>query len=69
MSANSQKSHIYNQLWLLSYPNGEARQITNDSHNYALISLTADSRTLLAGHTDLLTHLWIAPEGVARQDD
>jgi len=65
MSANPEKSHIYNQLWLLSYPNGEARQITNDSHNYALISLTADSRILLAGHTELLTHLWIAPEGDA----
>ncbi|MDQ3181719.1 MAG: winged helix-turn-helix domain-containing protein [Acidobacteriota bacterium] len=65
MSANPEKSHIYNQLWLLSYPNGEARQITNDSHNYALISLTADSHTLLAGHTELLTHLWIAPEGDA----
>jgi len=63
MSANPEKSHIYNQLWLLSYPNGEARQITNDSNNYNSVSLTADSRTLLAGHTELLTHLWIAPEG------
>ncbi len=65
MSANPEKSHIYNQLWILSYPNGEARQISNDSHNYALISLTADSRTLLAGHTELLTQIWIAPEGDA----
>ncbi len=63
MSANPEKSHIYNQLWLLSYPNGEARQITNDSNNYNYVSLTADSRTLLAGHTELLTHLWIAPAG------
>ena len=63
MSANPEKSHSYNQLWLLSYPNGEARQITNDSNNYNYLSLTADSRTLLAGHTELLTHLWIAPEG------
>lgn len=65
MSANPEKSHIYNQLWLLSYPNGEVRQISNDSHNYNYVSLTADSRTLLAGHTELLTHLWIAPEGDA----
>lgn len=65
LSANPQKSHVHNQLWLLSYPNGEARQISNDSNNYTNISLTADSRTLLAGHTELLTHLWIAPEGDA----
>ncbi len=65
MSGNPEKSHIYNQLWLLSYPSGEAHQIKSDSNNYALISLTADSRMLLAGHTELLTHLWIAPEGNA----
>ena len=65
MSANPQKSHVHNQLWVLSYPNGEARQITNDSHNYTNVSLTADSRTLLAAHTELLTHLWLAPAGDA----
>ncbi len=65
MSANPQKSHAHNQLWLLSYPNGEVRQITNDSHNYTNVSLTANSRTLLAAHTELLTHIWIAPEGDA----
>ncbi len=65
MSANPKKGYFLNQLWLLSYPSGEARQITNDSNNYHYVSLTADSRTLLAGHTELLTHLWIAPEGDA----
>ncbi len=65
MSANPEKSHIYNELWLLSYPSGETHQIKSDSNNYALISLTSDSRMLLAGHTELLTHLWIAPEGNA----
>ncbi|CAN5581328.1 hypothetical protein BH10ACI1_BH10ACI1_10680 [soil metagenome] len=65
MSANPQKSHVNNQLWLLSYPNGEGRQISNDSNNYTNISLTADSRTLLAGHTELLTHIWIVPDGDA----
>lgn len=65
MSGNPEKSHVHNQLWLLSYPNGEARQISNDATNYTCVSLTADSRTLLAGHTELLTHLWLAPEGDA----
>ena len=60
MSANPQKSMAHSPLWLLSYPNGEARQITNDSYNYDYVSLSADSRTLLAHHTELLTHLWIA---------
>jgi len=63
MSANPKKGYFFTQLWLLSYPNGETRQITNDSNNYDYISLTADSRTLLAHHVELLTHIWIAPEG------
>jgi Tol biopolymer transport system component/DNA-binding winged helix-turn-helix (wHTH) protein len=65
ISANPKKSHLPNQLWLLSYPSGEARQITNDSNNYLYVSMTADSRTLLAGHTELLANIWIAPEGDA----
>lgn len=65
MSANPKKGYFNNQLWLLSYPSGEARQITNDSNNYYYVSLTADSRTMLAGHTELLTQLWIAPDGDA----
>lgn len=65
MSANPEKGYFNSQLWLLSYPSGEARQITNDSNNYHYVSLTSASRTLLAGHTELLTHLWIAPEGDA----
>ncbi len=63
MSANPEKTVLPNQLWLLSYPSGEVLRITNDSNNYTYLSFTRDSRTLLAGHVKLLTHIWIAPEG------
>lgn len=65
MSANPQKSMAHSPLWMLSYPNGEVRQITNDSYNYDYVSLSADSRALLAHHVELLTHLWIAPDSDA----
>ena len=34
------------QIWHVSYPEGEARRITNDLSDYHGLSLTADSRTL-----------------------
>ncbi len=67
MSANPHKSLAHAQIWLLSLPSGETRQITSDSHNYVHVSLTADSRTLLAGHTELLNHIWIAPDADAKR--
>lgn len=67
MSANPQKSHLPLQLWHLSYPEGEAARITNDSLNYTYVSLSADSRTLLVGNTELRNHIWIAPNNDAAQ--
>lgn len=36
------------QIWQLSYPNGEARKITNDSSDYTDLRLTNDAKTLCA---------------------
>jgi len=48
------------QLWHLPYPNGEARQITNDLNGYADIGLTADSSTLITVRSERLVNVWIA---------
>jgi serine/threonine protein kinase len=48
------------QIWLLSYPSGEARRLTNDLNFYAGISLTADSRTLITARTLQTSNVWIA---------
>jgi Tol biopolymer transport system component len=57
------------QIWRVSYPGGEARRITNDLHNYGFTSLTltADSRTLVALQVEGTAGIWIAPEGDARR--
>ncbi|MGI9064999.1 MAG: TolB family protein, partial [Pyrinomonadaceae bacterium] len=57
------------QIWRVSYPGGEARRITNDLHNYGFTSLTltADSRTLVALQVEGAAGIWIAPEGDARR--
>jgi Tol biopolymer transport system component/DNA-binding winged helix-turn-helix (wHTH) protein len=53
------------QIWHVSYPDGAARRITGDSKRYRTISLTSDSRTLVAVQTELNSDIWVAPEADA----
>jgi Tol biopolymer transport system component/DNA-binding winged helix-turn-helix (wHTH) protein len=56
-----------NQIWYISYPSGLARRLTSDSKGYFSISLTADSRTLLAVQSELLSDIWVMPDREAGQ--
>ncbi len=47
-------------LWQISYPSGEAKQITNDMITRFSISLTADSNALATVQGDQIAHVWIA---------
>jgi len=51
------------QLWLLSYPGGQPRRITNDPNSYYQVSLSADSSTIAAIQGETLSTLWSAMEG------
>ena len=54
------------QLWHISYPDGEARKVTNDDlNNYSHVSLTADSSVLVTVQTEIAAGVWVAPEGDA----
>jgi len=53
------------QVWLISYPGGAVRRVTNDLNNYATLSLTSDGRTLLAVQTETTADIWLAPSGDA----
>ena len=57
------------QIWQVSYPEGAARRITNDLNSYGVFSLTltADSRTLVALHLETTANIWIAPDGDAQR--
>ena len=52
---------LYYQIWLLSYPKGEARRVTNDLNSYTGVSLTADSNTMVARQSETASNLWTAP--------
>jgi Tol biopolymer transport system component len=66
VATESQNSDL--QIWHVSYPAGTARRITNDLNAYDFFSLTltADSRTLVALQEDATSNIWIAPDGDAK---
>src|SRR6185437_11091361 len=53
------------QLWLISYPRGEARRLTNDLMDYQLccLDLTPDGKTLVDTELATVSDLWIASAG------
>ena len=55
------------QHWMLSYPGGEKRRVTNDLSAYRAISLTPDGQKFATIQVDGLINVWVAPEGDAEQ--
>lgn len=50
------------QIWLVSYPDGSVRRITNDLFNYGnALSVTADSDHLLTAQFQQVTNVWVSP--------
>ena len=47
------------QLWHLSYPEGQLRRITNDLSNYQGISITSDSTSLVTLQSTASSNLWL----------
>ena len=61
VSATTQQSD-FKQIWLISYPGGEARQITRDLNDYNLgLSMTADSKLLVTVQNDITDDIWVGP--------
>lgn len=48
------------QVWSLSYPDGEARKVTNDTNSYIGSSLTSDASALVTVQTDQTSNIWTA---------
>ena len=49
------------QIWLVPFPEGEARQLTSDLFDYRIISLTADGRSLLTIPAEGRSDIWTLP--------
>jgi serine/threonine protein kinase/tricorn protease-like protein len=53
------------QIWYLSYPEGQARRVTNDLNGYGTFSLgvTADNSTIVTVQEDFFVKLWVTTLG------
>jgi Tol biopolymer transport system component len=58
LTASEGGSVSSNQLWLLSYPDGGSRRITNDLNAYLSVSLTGDGRTVASVQQETSFGLW-----------
>ena len=51
------------QVWMLDYPDGNVRRLTNDLESYFWLSFSADGRMLVTRQQRILSHLWLFPGG------
>lgn len=62
LSGWRRSSAVYgDQLWLLPFPKGEARRVTNDMTSYEGVSLPSDAALLVSRRTDRVSRIWIVP--------
>jgi serine/threonine protein kinase/Tol biopolymer transport system component len=52
---------VKGEIWQISYPSGEAHQLTNDLDRYSGVSLTADSKSLATVRTESTSNIWVMP--------
>jgi serine/threonine protein kinase/Tol biopolymer transport system component len=53
------------QVWLVNYPDGRVRRVTNDLGTYRSIGLTHDGKTFTTVQAQGLVNVWVVPEGNA----
>ena len=56
-----EKSAAPTQLWILAYPRGVVRRVSNDLGDYLSAAISADGRTIVAVQRNLTSALWTAP--------
>jgi Tol biopolymer transport system component/phage shock protein PspC (stress-responsive transcriptional regulator) len=61
MTTLSQMTNLRSQLTLVSYPSGEARQLTTDTNNYSHPSVSADGRSIVASQVHSDFQIEVAP--------
>jgi serine/threonine protein kinase/Tol biopolymer transport system component len=50
-------------LWIVNYPDGRTRRVTNDLNAYRSIALTDDGKKLVSVQSLGLVNLWVVPDG------
>ncbi len=48
-----------NQIWLVNYPDGQLRRITNDLNSYRNLHLTSDTTKLVTVQSEVKSNIWV----------
>jgi serine/threonine protein kinase len=56
------------QIWLITYPEGKVKRITNDLNSYLGASLTADGKTIASIQYERLSNIWSTSGNDGRLD-
>jgi Tol biopolymer transport system component/predicted Ser/Thr protein kinase len=55
------KSATQAQLWVVSYPEGNIRKISNDLSEYESVAVTADGKAIAAVQLNMSSEIWVGP--------
>jgi Tol biopolymer transport system component len=55
------KSATQTQLWVVGYPDGNVRKISNDLSEYESVAMTADGSAIAAVQHNVSSELWLGP--------
>jgi Tol biopolymer transport system component len=59
--AGQYKSGVPRQIWIVGYPGGGMRRVSNDLNDYNSVSVSADGRTIVFVQLDLASEIWVGP--------
>lgn len=60
---DSNSEVMSDQIWLMTYPAGETRRVTNDVNGYLGVGVSADARVIAASESTPARNFWVAPGG------
>ncbi len=55
------KSGGHVQIWMVSYPSGRLRRVSNDLSNYGSVSVSADGKMIVAAQQNTVSAIWVGP--------
>ena len=65
--AAQRKTATENQLWLVTYPGGAVRRISNDLSSYLSVAVFGDGRAIASVQMNITSDLWVGPANAPDQ--
>jgi eukaryotic-like serine/threonine-protein kinase len=56
-----EKTGVFMQIWIVGYPGGKVRRLSNDLSGYSAVSVSADGRTIISVQQNGSSDIWVGP--------